>query len=237
MLRELAHDAGAVDLLDDVTRRAHRHLVDRDEPTPEPMIEACVESIAPLLSHAQVRVVVERVQRLLVGLGPLEPLLADALTTELMINGPGGVWIERSGAMVATGVLVDADTLRVIIDRILGPLGLRVDRTAPFVDARLADGSRVNIAVPPLAVDGPYVTIRRFRAQPFELDDFCEPDVHTVLVHAVRTRKSIVVSGGTGSGKTSLLNAVAAFIDAGERVITIEDAAELRLPGDHTVRL
>lgn len=237
MLRDLEHDQGVVDPLDDVTRRAHRHLVDRDAPADEPMIEACVESIAPLLSRAQILVVAERVQRLLVGLGPLEPLLADGLTTELMINGPGGVWIERCGAMVATGVVVDGDTLQVIIDRILGPLGLRVDRTAPFVDARLADGSRVNIAVPPLAVDGPYVTIRRFRAQPFDLADFCEPAVHALLVHAVQNRKSIVVSGGTGSGKTSLLNAVAAYVAAGERVITIEDAAELRLPGDHTVRL
>ena len=111
MSRELDHDQGVVDPLDDVTRRAHRDLVDRDAPADEPMIEACVESIAPLLSRAQIFVVVERVQRLLVGLGPLEPLLADGLTTELMINGPGGVWIERCGAMVATDVVIDGDTL------------------------------------------------------------------------------------------------------------------------------
>lgn len=225
------------DPLDEIIRQVHRQLVEFDGHVDTPMIERCVGSCAPLLAETQVSAVAERVSRLLFGLGPLEPLLQDSDTTELMVNGPGQVWVERNGAMISTEVFIDEDTLRVVIDRILGPLGLRVDRTAPFVDARLADGSRVNIAVPPLAVDGPYLTIRRFREKAFELGDFCEPDSEAFLIDALLHRKSIVVSGGTGSGKTSLLNALARHIKPGERVITIEDAAELRLPGDHTVRL
>lgn len=225
------------DPLDDITRQVHRQLVELDGHVDMSMIERCVGSGAPLLAETQVAAVAERVSRLLFGLGPLEQLLQDGDTTELMVNGPGPVWIERNGSMISTDVLIDGDELRIVIDRILDPLGLRVDRTAPFVDARLADGSRVNIAVPPLAVDGPYLTIRRFREQAFELGDFCEPDSEAFLVDALLRRKSIVVSGGTGSGKTSLLNALAGHIKRGERVITIEDAAELRLPGDHTVRL
>jgi pilus assembly protein CpaF len=154
-----------------------------------------------------------------------------------MVNGPGAVWVERNGKLTPSDVEVDREMLRVIVDRIVGPLGLRVDRTAPFVDARLPDGSRVNIAVPPLAVDGPYITIRRFRDRAYALADFCKPETQDLLIDAINRRQSLVVSGGTGSGKTSLLNALAAHIEPGERVITIEDAAELRLPGEHTVRL
>jgi pilus assembly protein CpaF len=226
--------------LDDVTRRAHRHLIQNStnlEQLGDTAIQSCVESIAPLLSSAELASVADRVGRLLFGFGPLESLLGDPEITELMVNGPGTVWVERNGKLTLSGVEVDREMLRVIVDRIVGPLGLRVDRTAPFVDARLPDGSRVNIAVPPLAVDGPYITIRRFRARAYTLADFCKPEVQDLLVDAIRNRQSLVVSGGTGSGKTSLLNALAAHIEPGERVITIEDAAELRFPGDHTVRL
>lgn len=170
-------------------------------------------------------------------LGPLAPLLAQGDITEIMVNGPGPVWIERNGQMVRTDVEIDRPMLQVTIERIIGPLGLRVDRTAPFVDARLPDGSRVNIAVPPLAVDGPYVTIRRFRSEPFLLADFCTTESARLAAAAVRDRRSILVSGATGSGKTSLLGALASHVEATERVITIEDAAELRLPGQHVVRL
>jgi len=221
----------------EVASTVHRQLVELGEAVDANRIERHIELCAPLLSGTQMLTVVEMVNRLLGGFGPLESLLADETVTELMVNGPGAVWVERNGAMVSSEVVVDRETLRVIIDRILDPLGLRVDRTAPFVDARLNDGSRVNIAVPPLAVDGPYLTIRRFRDRPFALQDFCCTDSRAFLVEAVEARRSIVVSGGTGSGKTSLLNALAAHIRPGERVITIEDAAELRLPGDHTVRL
>jgi len=171
------------------------------------------------------------------ALGPLEPLLTDAAVSEIMVNGPGRVWIERNGKVRATEIEIDRPALRLAIERILGPLGLRVDRTSPFVDARLADGSRVNIAVPPLAIDGPYLTIRRFRRDPVTLDEFGCDALVRLAIEAVRQRKSIVVSGGTGAGKTTLLGALAAHIDPTERVITIEDAAELRLPGEHTVRL
>lgn len=170
-------------------------------------------------------------------LGPLAPLLARHDVSEIMVNGPGPVWIERGGQIVRTEVEIDRSTLQVTIERIIGPLGLRVDRTAPFVDARLPDGSRVNIAAPPLAIDGPYLTIRRFRPRPFTLVDFCSDGSAELAAAAVRDRRSILVSGATGSGKTSLLGALAGHMLANERVITIEDAAELRLPGAHVVRL
>ena len=220
-----------------VASAVHRQLVELGEPVETELIQRSVHAHSPLLSEAQQQQVVEMVARLLRGLGPLETLLGDEAITELMVNGPGPVWVERRGAMVRTDVSLDGETLRVIIDRILAPQGLRVDRTAPFADARLIDGSRVNIAVPPLALDGPYLTIRRFRNRPFVLDDFCGDEMRALLIQAVRDRRSVVVSGGTGSGKTSLLNALAAYIEPGERVVTIEDAAELRFPGDHTVRL
>ena len=200
-------------------------------------VRQAVIDAAPLLSPADVRDIVQRINQMRFGFGPLEPLLADDGVDEIMVNGPGPVWVERSGTMVRSTVVLDQQMLQVIIERIIGPLGLRVDRTSPFVDARLSDGSRVNVAVPPLAIDGPYVTIRRFRTQPFALPDFCSPDVAAILSTAVGERRSMLISGGTGSGKTSLLNALAAHIPAGERVITIEDAAELRLPGEHIVRL
>ena len=171
------------------------------------------------------------------GLGPLEPLLADPTVTEVMVNGPGPVWIERDGRLERVDVALDNATIGLLIERVVGPLGLRVDRASPLVDARLADGSRVNVVVPPLAIDGPCVTIRRFGTRRITLDEVCPPGVAALLAWAVRARCNVVVSGGTGAGKTTLLNALAAAIPAGERVVTIEDAAELRLPGDHVVRL
>lgn len=201
------------------------------------LIRRQVEELSPLLTDSEVDTVTTRVSQQLFGLGPLEPLLADPTVTEIMVNGPGPVWIERRGQLAAAAAEVDEHMLRIIIERIVGPLGLRVDRTQPFVDARLVDGSRVNIAVPPLAIDGPYVTIRRFQAEPLTFSDFAGPGVESLLRAAVAERTSLLVSGGTGSGKTSLLNVLAAGIKPGERVITIEDAAELRIPGEHTVRL
>lgn len=221
-----------------IARDIHQQLLrDGSEVSSTVAIRDRVERAAPLLSSDGVAQAVKAVTEQLFGFGPLESLLADPAVSEVMINGPGPVWVERNGTIERTSVEVDEDTVRVIIERIVGPLGLRVDRTAPFVDARLADGSRVNVAVPPLALDGPYVTIRRFRDEPIELGDFGRRDVTSLLVQAMRTRRNIVVSGGTGSGKTSLINALAAHIPSNERVITIEDAAELRLRGEHVVRL
>ena len=226
--------------LDEIVARVHRNILETDQaigPSDGLTIRRAVESAAPLLTVEQVDRVGDAVSRQLFGLGPIEALLADDSIDEIMVNGPGPIWVERHGRLSRASVVVDAQMLAVVIERIVGPLGLRVDRTAPFVDARLDDGSRVHIAVRPLALDGPYVTIRKFRTHPFTLDHFCEPEVASFLAGAVARRASLIVSGGTGSGKTSLLNALANSIAPSERIITIEDAAELRLPGEHVLRL
>jgi pilus assembly protein CpaF len=147
------------------------------------------------------------------------------------------VWVERAGVLAVTSVVLDRPTIEHLVERVVSPLGLRADRTAPLVDARLPDGSRVNIALAPLAVDGPYVTIRRFVAREVQVVDVCPPGVDGLLARAVAGRANIVVSGGSGAGKTTLLNALAALVPAGERIITVEDVAELDLPGDHVLRL
>ncbi|MEY2460775.1 MAG: pilus assembly protein CpaF, partial [Acidimicrobiaceae bacterium] len=192
---------------------------------------------APLATAEVVDAVVDRVMARTVGLGPLEPLLADADVTEVMVNGPGRVWIERRGTIEPTDVGLDRAAIELLVERIVAPLGLRVDRTSPLVDARLPDGSRVNVIIPPLAIDGPCITIRRFGARAILLGSMCPPDVARLLETSVRDRANIVVSGGTGAGKTTLLNALAAAIPESERIVTVEDAAELRLPGRHVVRL
>jgi len=171
------------------------------------------------------------------GLGPLEPLLADGEVTEVMVNGPGRVWVERGGVLEQVPTDLDAEAIEHLIEKVVAPLGLRVDRSSPLVDARLPDGSRVNAVVPPLAVDGPYLTIRRFAARPIPLSAFAPATVVALLAWAVRARLNVLVSGGTGAGKTTLLNALGTCIPRHERVVTVEDAAELRLPGDHVVRL
>ncbi|HUP70574.1 MAG TPA: CpaF family protein [Acidimicrobiales bacterium] len=192
---------------------------------------------APLLAGQELAEVVADVLAHATGLGPLEPLLADPEVTEIMISGHGRVWVERQGALHEVPPALDAGTVEHLIEKIVGPLGLRVDRASPMVDARLPDGSRVNAVVPPLAVDGPCLTIRRFAARAIPLADFCPPALARLLVWAVEARLNILVSGATSSGKTTLLNALAAAIPADERIITVEDAAELRLPQAHVVRL
>jgi len=200
-------------------------------------VAALVRTHDPLLGGLAFEATVGEVLARLHGLGAIEPLLRSDDVTEVMINGPGAVWVERSGRVVRTDITLDRGAIDLLLERIVTPLGLRIDRMAPLVDARLADGSRVNAIVPPLAVDGPYITIRRFSTRPFVLSAFADPRVAAMLAWAVRERANIVVSGGTGAGKTSLLGALAAHIDDTERVVTIEDAAELRLPGRHIVRL
>jgi pilus assembly protein CpaF len=200
-------------------------------------LAAMVRCAAPLLPLDAVDAVVRTVAARVLGLGPLEPVLADPAVTEVMLNGPGPVWVERSGVVDRTAITVDRNAIDLLVERITAPLGLRADRTTPVVDARLPDGSRVNIVVPPLAIDGPCVTIRRFGATPIELDAMCGAEVAALLRWMVAARWNVVVSGGTGAGKTTLLNALAGHLPPHERVITVEDAAELRLPGDHVVRL
>ena len=194
-------------------------------------------SEAPLLGAAGLERVVAEVLARATGLGPLEPLLADPAVSEIMVSGPGRVWVERDGALERVAMELDGPAIEHLIEKVVGPLGLRADRSSPMVDARLPDGSRVNAVVPPLAVDGPCLTIRRFAAGAVPVAAFCPPGVASLLAWAVRARMNIVISGATSSGKTSLLNALAAEIPAGERIVTVEDAAELRLPQAHVVRL
>jgi pilus assembly protein CpaF len=202
-----------------------------------------VEADAALLDDDAREEVIARIVRDSVGLGPLEELLADPEVEEVMVNGPDRVYVERRGRIEATEVAFgDEEELRNAIERILAPLGRRVDELSPMVDARLADGSRVNVVIPPLAIDGPAVSIRRFGAHRPGPDELVEMGTMSaaerdLLRAAVTGRRSILVSGGTGSGKTTLLNALSAFVGAGERVVTIEDAAELRLRRSHVVRL
>jgi pilus assembly protein CpaF len=200
-------------------------------------VAGLVAEEAPLLSERGRTRLVEEILADVSGLGPLEPLFADPRVTDVMINGPGPVWVERSGALERLPIELDTSTIEHLIEKVVAPLGLRVDRSSPLVDARLPDGSRVNAVVPPLAVDGPCLTIRRFGARPVPLSSFADDEVAELLTWAVAARLNIVVSGGTGAGKTTLLNALAGCIPREERVVTVEDAAELRLPGDHVVRL
>ena len=179
----------------------------------------------------------------LFGLGPLAPLLRDPAVTEVMVNGCHGVWIERQGRLESTDVRFrDDEELLVLIERLVAPVGRRIDHSSPLVDARLPDGSRVHAAIPPVSLAGPVLTIRRFSGSPLRPEDLvrlgtASEELVEDLVAAVRDRRSILVSGGTGSGKTTTLNALAYAIGADERIVTIEDAAELRLPQRNVVAL
>ena len=196
-----------------------------------------------MLSPARREQIADLILRETVGLGPLEDLLADPEVEEVMVNGPETVYVERRGRIETSAVRFESEqALRDTIERILAPVGRRVDELSPMVDARLADGSRVNVVIPPLAVDGPALSVRRFAAArpgPDELvaGDTLTAELRELLADAVRSRRSILVCGGTGSGKTTLLNALSAWILPSERVVTIEDAAELRLRQPHVVRL
>jgi pilus assembly protein CpaF len=206
-------------------------------------VDELVESEAALLPLPERDEVISRILRDTVGLGPLEDLLADPGVEEVMVNGHDRIFIERRGRIEATTVrFADEADLRNAIERILAPLGRRVDELSPMVDARLPDGSRVNVVIPPLAVDGPAVSIRRFAAARPGPDELLAlgsvtGEMLALLEAAVRGRRSVLISGGTGSGKTTLLNALSSFVGADERVVTIEDAAELRLQQPHVVRL
>ncbi|MCZ6878781.1 MAG: CpaF family protein, partial [Acidobacteria bacterium] len=179
----------------------------------------------------------------LFGLGPLEPLLADPAVSDILVNGSQNVYVERHGLLERTDVTFDDDAhLMRIIDRIVSRIGRRVDESSPMADARLMDGSRVNVIIPPLSLDGPIVSIRRFGTDPLTADNLVENDSLTSemleLLHgAVEGKLNILISGGTGSGKTTLLNVLSAFIPERERITTIEDAAELQLKQAHVVRL
>jgi len=206
-------------------------------------VRQLVDSEAGVLGEPQRAELAARVVRLATGLGPLEPLLADPAVDEVMVNGPAAVFVERAGRLVPTDARFDdSAALMHAIERILAPLGRRVDEASPLCDARLADGSRVNVVIPPLSLEGPCLTIRRFRPRGFSLADLVgngtliEP-LAEFLARCVAARATILVSGGTGSGKTTTLGALSGAIPAGERIVTIEDAAELRLRQEHVIRL
>lgn len=183
------------------------------------------------------------VQYEITGLGPLEPLLRDPTVDDVIVNGPQRIYVEREGKLSRTnGRFRDAAHMMTIIQRIVSPIGRRVDEATPFVDARLGDGSRVNIVIPPVALDGPMISIRKARAQALRANDFVRTGSMTAemlgfLGSAIRSRLNVLVCGGTGSGKTTLMNMLSSFIGENERLVTIEDAAELQLRQSHVVRL
>jgi pilus assembly protein CpaF len=206
-------------------------------------LAALISDEARPLDHAQQQTLVERVLSSALGLGPLEPLLVDPSVDEIMVNGPDMVLVERAGRIEATDVAFESEqALMHVIERVLSPLGRRVDEASPLVDARLSDGSRINCVIPPLSLNGPVLTIRRFRQRGFSAEELIASgtftrDLKAFLTSCVQARLNLVTSGGTGSGKTTLLNVLSSMIDTGERIITIEDAAELRLRQEHVVRL
>jgi len=183
------------------------------------------------------------VQDEVMGLGPLEPFMQDPTVSDILVNTYQHIYVERFGKLEETGARFKDDIhLRRIIDKIVSAVGRRVDESCPMVDARLADGSRVNAIIPPLAIDGPILSIRRFAAEPLELEDLLTlktltPEIGELLKGIVRARLNILISGGTGTGKTTLLNVLSRFIPDKERIITIEDSAELQLKQEHVVRL
>jgi pilus assembly protein CpaF len=231
------------ELADALRERLVREARDDATADVEIRISALVEREAGVLGEDERAELRRLIAERAVGLGPLEPLLRDPAVDEVMVNGPGAVWVERAGRIERAGVAFESEAdLRHAIERIVAPLGRRVDEASPLVDARLPDGSRVNVVVPPLALDGPVLTIRRFRPRGMTPDDLVAsgsltPALRDFLEQCVGARLNMLISGGTGSGKTTTLNALSRFIPAGERIVTIEDAAELRLQQPHVVRL
>jgi len=226
-------DFGSLDALDaDALKRQVRSTV-----------VALLDQERVSLSSGERDKLVEELVHETVGFGPLEPLLADAAVTDILVNGFDEVYVERFGKLERSATTFrDDEHLKLIIDRIVAKVGRRIDEASPMVDARLPDGSRVNAIIPPLSIDGPCLSIRRFFSERLTMDDLLSLGsitlpIATLLRAAVRSRLNILVSGGTGVGKTTLLNIVSGYIPASERIITIEDSAELKLLQDHVVRL
>ncbi len=197
---------------------------------------------APLSASERERLVND-VQHELFGLGPLEPLLADPTISDILVNSHHTIYIERRGKIEPTNVrFKDDEHLMRVIERIVSSVGRRIDESSPMVDARLQDGSRVNAIIPPLSIDGPVLSIRRFGSEPLRMVALIEnnaltKDIADMLQMCVNARLNVLISGGTGAGKTTLLNALSAFIPENERIVTIEDSAELQLQQPHVVRL
>ena len=207
------------------------------------VVEHLCDTENALINRAERDRLVDEVLDETFGLGPLELILKDPEVSDILINGPRDIYVERCGKMEKSGVTFrDNNHLMQIIDRIVSKVGRRVDETCPMVDARLEDGSRVNAIIPPLALDGAAMSIRRFGSNPLQLEDLLNfkaltPEMVMFLEGAMKARLNVVISGGTGSGKTTLLNTLSSFIPNTDRIITIEDAAEIQLQQDHVVRL
>jgi pilus assembly protein CpaF len=207
------------------------------------VIEHLCDTENPLLNRMERERLIDEILDETLGFGPLEVLLKDPTISDILINGSSSIFVERRGKLEKTDIKFrDNDHLLQIIDRIVSKVGRRVDETSPMVDARLPDGSRVNAIIPPLALDGPSVSIRRFGTNPLKLEDLLNykaftPEMAMLMEAAIKARLNILISGGTGCGKTTLLNTLSSFIPNDERVITIEDAAELQLQQEHVVRL
>ncbi len=220
------------DLAGDTLRREIRLVVER-----------LCDTENPLLNRMERERLIDEVLDETFGFGPLEVLLKDPTISDILINGPHKIYVERRGKLEKTDVKFrDNEHLLQIIDRIVSKVGRRVDETSPMVDARLPDGSRVNAIIPPLALDGPSMSIRRFGANPLKLEDLLNykafsPEMAMLMEACIKARLNLIISGGTGCGKTTLLNTLSSFIPHDERVVTIEDAAELQLQQDHVVRL
>jgi pilus assembly protein CpaF len=236
--------------------RLHRNLLDRidlegmQRLAPHELREELRILVQKLLAEEGVALneierttLVQEIQNEMLGLGPLEPLLADPTISDILVNTYSKVYVERHGKLEPTQVTFnDDDHLRKIIDKIVSRVGRRVDESSPMVDARLPDGSRVNAIIPPLAIDGPILSIRRFAVNPYTMQDFLNfksltPEMAEILQGLAKAKVNLLISGGTGSGKTTLLNILSGYIPGNERVITIEDAAELQLQQPHVVRL
>jgi pilus assembly protein CpaF len=236
--------------------RVHRQLIERLDLTKLAMLpgdvvqqqirriveDMLVDDETPLSRQEREQLVVE-VQHETFGLGPIEPLMQDPTVSDILVNGPHEVYVERRGKLQKTSAIFRDDAhLLQVIERIVSAVGRRVDESSPMVDARLKDGSRVNAIIPPLALDGPVLSIRRFAVDPFKMADLLQfgtltEQLAAVLKGAVQARLNVLVSGGTGAGKTTMLNILSNYIPASERIVTIEDSAELQLQQDHVVRL
>lgn len=207
------------------------------------VVEHLCDTENPLLNRSERERLIEEILDETFGFGPLEMLLKEEGVADIMINGPKNVFIEKDGRIQKSSVTFrDNDHLLQILDRIVSKVGRRVDETSPMCDARLPDGSRLNAIIPPLALDGPSLTIRKFGSNPLTLENLLNfgaftPEMIMVLEGAIRARLNMIISGGTGSGKTTLLNTLSSFIPGDQRIVTIEDAAELQLQQDHVLRL
>ena len=209
----------------------------------EDMFNTVLAEENAILSRAERNVLLEQIVAEIMGLGPLEPLLKDETITEIMVNGSQRIYVEREGRIEKTSYKFESDEhVMRIVDRIVAPLGRRVDESQPYVDARLPDGSRVNVIIPPLALQGPVITIRLFSKVPYTVEDLIgfgtlTPEIAEFLEICVQSRLNTVISGGTGSGKTTTLNVLSGYIPNDERIVTIENAAELQLQQDHIISL